>query len=162
MYYDIRTLKCISSLLVSNVTALNATNKSVPTGQYTLANLQKQINAQVLPHKPCPSATPLYNGSQCVACAPNQYYLLETLKCYTPVFSSNVAALSASGAVVQIGGFNLGSLSASIAAQPYPTTPCPAATPFLIGGKCIGCPPGQYYDLKTRSCYKPTFASNLT
>ena len=162
MYYDIRSLKCISARLVSNVSALNATNKTVATGHYTLVNLQKQIKAQVVPTKVCPAATPLFNGSQCVACAPNQYYLIETLKCYTPVYSSNVAALTSSGTVVQVGGFNLNSLSASIAAQPFPTKPCPAATPFLSGGKCIGCPSGQYYDLKARSCYKPTFASNLT
>ena len=99
-FYDLRSLKCISSRLVSNVKALNATNKTVATGQYTLAYLQKQINSQVLPTKACPTSTPLFNGSSCVACAPNQYYLIETLKCYTPVYSSNVGALTTSGNVV--------------------------------------------------------------
>ena len=143
-YYDLRTLKCISARLVSNVAGLNATNKTVAIGQYTLSFLKKQIAALVLPVQLCPPSKPLYNGSQCIACAPNQYYLLETLKCYTPLFSSNISALNATGKVIQIGNHTLANLSASIKAQPFPTKACPASTPFLSKGKCIGCPAGQY------------------
>ena len=160
-YYDLRNFKCISSRLVTNINSLNATNRTVATGHYTLAFIQSQIKSQVLPTKPCPSATPLYNGSQCVACGAKQYYLLETLQCYTPVYSSNVNALTSSGNVVQVGGFTLSSLGSKIAAQPFPTKPCPAATPFLSRGKCISCPAGHYYNLQTRSCYKPKPASNV-
>ena len=84
------------------------------------------------------------------------------MKCYTPLFSSNVSALSASGKVVQLGNYTLANLSATIKAQVFPTKPCPASTPLLSGGKCIGCPAGQHYDLKSRTCYKPKFASNVT
>ena len=52
-------------------------------------------------------------------------------------------------------------LNASIAAQPYPSVPCPAATPFLSRGVCVGCPLGQYYDLMTRQSYQPQKASNV-
>ena len=78
------------------------------------------------------------------------------------MFSSNVSALSASGKVVQLGNYTLANLSATIKAQVFPTKPCPASTPLLSGGKCIGCPAGQHYDLKSRTCYKPKFASNVT
>ena len=75
-YYDLRTLKCIKARLVSNIAGLNATNKSVATGQYTLSFINRQISALVLPVQLCPSSKPLYNGSQCIACKPHQYYLL--------------------------------------------------------------------------------------
>ena len=161
-FYDLRSLKCISAKIVSNVAGLNATNKTVAIGQYTLAFIQSQIKAMVVPVQVCPASKPLFNGSQCVACPPGEYYLLMTLKCYKPLFSSNLSALNSSGRTVQVGNFTLKILSAQVAAQPFPTKPCPAVTPLFSGGKCIGCPSPQYYDLQTRQCYKPKFASNIT
>ena len=75
-YYDLRTLKCISARLVSNVAGLNATNRTLAIGHYTLSFIKKQIASLVLPVQLCPVNKPLYNGSQCVACPKNQYYLL--------------------------------------------------------------------------------------
>ena len=88
--------------------------------------------------------------------------MLETVSCYSPVFSSNVGALTTSGNIVQIGGFTLGSLQSKISAQPFPTKPCPASTPFLSKGKCIGCPTGHFYNLQARRCYKPKPATNIS
>ena len=162
LFYDLRSLKCIASRLVSNVAALNATNKTISIGIYNLSSTKKQIATLVLPFQLCPASKPLYNGSQCVACPPNQYYLLSTLKCYTPLFSSNVTALKLSGKVVQVGNHTVSNLNVSIISQAYPTKPCPASIPFLSQGKCIACLHGLYYDLQNGGCYKPKFASNTT
>lgn len=70
-------------------------------------------------------------------------------------------ALSSSNRVVQANNYTLTALNASITAQPFPTKPCPSATPFLSGGHCVGCPSGQYYDLQTGVCYKPRKVSNV-
>ena len=71
LYYDLRSLKCIAARLVTNVAALNATNKTVPIGRHNLTSIKMQNAALVLPYKLCPASNPLYNGSQCVACPPN-------------------------------------------------------------------------------------------
>ena len=73
-----------------------------------------------------------------------------------------MSALNSSGRTVQVGNFTLKILSAQAAAQPFPTKPCQAMTPLLSGGKCIGCPSPQYYDLQTGQCYSAKFASNIT
>ena len=78
-----------------------------------------------------------------------------------PQVVTNVSALNAPK-VIQIGNHTLANLTATIKAQVFPTKPCPSATPLLSQGKCIGCPVSQYYDLQTRTCYKPKFASNVT
>jgi hypothetical protein len=161
-FYDLRNLRCIHARNASNVSALNATGKVVVIGQYSLGFLAAQINASVIPIQICPAALPLYNGTDCISCPPGMYYLIETLSCYLPVYSSNVAALNASGRVLQLGNFTLLALEQKIAAQPYPTKPCPAATPFLSGGVCAACPLGHYYDLMTSRCYKPQYATNTT
>ena len=78
-----------------------------------------------------------------------------------PHYSSNVNALSLTHRVVQVGNYTLPALKKTISGQTFPTKPCPSSTPFLSHGKCIACPSGQYYDLKTRLCYKPLQATNI-
>jgi hypothetical protein len=146
-YYDLKSLKCIHARNVSNLTALNATGRVVVVGQYSLAYLANQINSSLIPVQECPAALPFFDGTQCVACPAGQYYLIETLSCYTPLFSSNVSALNASGRVVEVGNYTLANLNQTIAAQVFPTTPCPTATPLLSAGQCIGCALGLYYNL---------------
>lgn len=124
-------------------------------GQYTLTYLQAQIAAVNLPTQVCPSTTPFFNGLACVSCPAGQYYLIETLSCYTPVYSSNVNALQSSGVALQVGNYTLANLNSTIAAQGFPTKPCPSATPLLSKGVCIACPSGQYYNLQSHRCYKP-------
>jgi hypothetical protein len=160
-YYDLKNLRCIVARQVSNVAVLQSSGRVVSVGQYNIPYLQAQIAASPIPYTVCPPATPFYNGLVCVACPVGTYYLIETLSCYHPVYSSNVNALVASNRVVQANNYTLTALNASIAAQPFPTKPCPAATPFLSGGQCVGCPVGQYYDLMTRLCYKPHKVTNV-
>jgi hypothetical protein len=146
-YYDLRSLKCINAQLVSNVNALNATNKTIAFGIYNLSALVSQISALVVPYKPCPASKPLFNGTICKVCPPSEYYNLETLKCYKPLYASNITALNASARLLQVNNWTLINLQAAIAAQPFPTKPCPQATPFLSHGACIACNSPLYYDL---------------
>lgn len=110
----------------------------------------------------CPAATPFFNGTNCTVCPNGTYYLIETLSCYTPIYSSNVSALNATGRVLQLNNYTLANLNASIAAQPFPTKICPSSAPFLSQGHCINCSIHQWYDLQTRRCYTPLLATNVT
>jgi hypothetical protein len=41
-----------------------------------------------------------------------------------------------------------------------PHQSCPASEPFFNQVKCISCPNGTYYNLKTKDCFTPFFVSN--
>ena len=79
-----------------------------------------------------------------------------------PVFVSNVSALSTIKDVAQIPPYTLGYTASKITAMNVPTIECPPATPLFDGTKCVSCPVGQYYLLKTSACYVPIFSSNIT
>lgn len=62
--------------IVSNVAVLKQSGHVVQIGQYSLPFLSAQIAASNVPTQSCPASAPLFNGSQCVGCAGNQYYLI--------------------------------------------------------------------------------------
>ena len=161
-YYLLSTATCYSPLNATNTSAIAATNRYIQINNYTLANIAAQIAAQPFPTKPCPTATPLLSNGVCIACPVGQYYDLKNSTCYTPHNATNVPALMASGLYVNIGNNTIANLNASIAANPYPTVPCPIATPIYFAGKCVACPPGTYVLLSNYSCYTPHNVTNVT
>lgn len=106
-YYLIANLTCYKPHLASNVSALNASHRYVNLGSYNLANLFVKLNNSGYPYQACPETAPLYNGSQCIACANGSYYDLKSLKCIVSQFASNVTALNKTRQVLAIGPYNL-------------------------------------------------------
>lgn len=48
-YYDLQNLTCYKAQLASNITALNASNRYVNIGSYTLANMALNISSSLVP-----------------------------------------------------------------------------------------------------------------
>ena len=120
------------------------------------------INASVYPVNACPSSAPLFNGTHCVACNSSEWYNLNNDTCYVPQFASNTTALNATNRYVNLGSYTLLNLANAISSSPYPSIPCPSASPFYNGSQCINCPNGSYYDLRNNYCIVSRFASNVT
>ena len=144
-YYNLQNNTCYTPHLATNITALNISNKYVNLGSYTLSALQQQIQSSIMPTRPCPSSKPLFNGTNCMACPPNHYYLLKTYKCINATFVSNISALNKSGHVVQIGQYTLSNLKQQILSSKVPTKYCPSTAPMFNGSLCISCSNGTYY-----------------
>jgi hypothetical protein len=144
-YYDLKNLSCYTPHLASNVTALKMTNRSVSIGVYSLTNMAINISSSVYPLQPCPSKTPLFNGSQCIACNSSAYYDLRSLKCIMARQVSNVTALNATNKTIALGQYNLTALQMQIKALVVPYKPCPASAPLFNGSQCVACSPHQYY-----------------
>jgi len=161
-YFNLNNNTCYNPQLASNTSALNATNRYINLGSYTLANLILNISSSPYPSHSCPSTAPLFNGSQCIACANGSYYELRTLRCIVSRFATNVTALNATGRALAYGQYTLAYLQAQINSSTVPITICPAATPFYNGTNCTACPNGTYYLIETLACYTPIYSSNVS
>lgn len=161
-YYLLSTSACYLPQNATNTNAIGATNRYIQVNNWTLANIAAQIAAQPFPTTPCPSSIPLLSAGTCIPCPVGQYYDLKNSTCYSPGYGMNVPALIASGKYVNIGSSTISALNASIAANPFPHKPCPAATPLFIGGACIACPVGTYVLLSNFTCYQPKNVTNVT
>ena len=83
--------------------------------------------------------------------------------CYVPHFyATNVAYLAKARNYLIVGNYTIANLTANISLNPYPTLPCPPATPFFNGTACFACPNGTWYILKNGSCHSPIFVSNIS
>ena len=134
----------------------------IPIGNYTIANLIANYSSNPYPVQPCPTAAPIFNGSQCLTCPPGTYYILSNFTCYHPPLVSNVSAINATGAVLTYNNVSLSTVKANITAYPYPVIECPALYPLFNGSMCVTCPNGTYYLLFNDTCYVPQLVSNLT
>ena len=100
----------------------------------------------------CPAVAPLYNGTNCLACLPGQYYNLGTLNCQNPNLISNIVALKLNGNFLIVTNYNISTLEAAVAKVPYPTKACPSSAPLFNGSTCIACSGGLIYDLYSKKC----------
>ena len=89
----LKTNECVSGVLSSNVKALKELDNVKETGNYTIANIEKQIKATGVPAAPCNESEPLYDGSSCLGCDEDMLYDLEKLTCIQPQLYTNTAAL---------------------------------------------------------------------
>ena len=149
------------------------TNTANPIGlllppNMTLATFQSQLPAgpNVVP---CPSATPYFSGTTCIACGPGQLfdtsistcltcpsntvYSNTTFQCmniqYYTNITSNLKWISVNKNFTQ-----LQTIMNANAALPY-AQPCPLSTPFYNGSQCIACPATTpYFSFDTNSCQK--------
>ena len=64
---------------------------------------------------------------------------------------------------MNVGANTLTALNATITAieQKYPVIICPAVAPLFNGSVCLGCLPGQYFNLGTLKCQNPNLISNI-
>ena len=154
-------LSCYAPQLVSNVSALTATGAVFPYKGFNLITLAANISSITLPKVLCGAASPLSNGTSCVACPSGTYYLLSNNTCYVPHLVSNIHALNATGKVVNIGNATLFNLAANITAIPFPVLICTPGHPLFNGTACEACPNGTYYLIKNHSCYTPGFVTNI-
>lgn len=160
-YYLLTNLTCYVPHLFSNLSALFVAPNTLSIGQYTIVTLFAHRISYKYPISHCPGSAPMYNGSQCLACPPPSYYLYLNRTCYTPYSCTNTNQLSTLGTYIDIGSYTLAAIQAAIANNPYPCTPCPAATPLFNGANCMACPPGTYYILQNNTCYTPVMFSNV-
>jgi hypothetical protein len=162
--------------------ALKLNNNYLVTPNYTLNNLQATVSLVPPPVKACPPSAPLFNGTECVACASNYYYnstnnLCQPLPNYYPNLNSqgwivdNTSSLklliSNTNALKKVKGAII----------------CPSSAPDynFNTNLCGNCPTGQYWnynnytcmacptnysvDPNTRTCLLPlvgTYQTNLT
>lgn len=73
-YINLKTLKCIKERESTNVAALEKSKNVVENGKYSLANLKAYIATSKIPTITCAEATPLFNGTACIACPEPEYY----------------------------------------------------------------------------------------
>jgi hypothetical protein len=160
-FYFLNNFTCFHPAIVSNISALNATNRAVSYGGISLTALNDAILLQPYPVLPCPASAPLYNGTNCLYCPPRTYYLLSNFTCYTPLKVTNVTQLNKANNYVNVGGANLAFINTTISASVLPVRACPASAPLFNGTACLGCRPGQYYNLGNLSCQNPNIISNV-
>ena len=96
-----------------------------------------------------------------MACEDGTYYSLELMACYKPDYHSNIDALNQTKRALEIENYTLQVLKDRIAKDNLPFKPCPAEKPMLSNNVCTDCPSPSYFNLKTRSCYKPKSATNI-
>ena len=160
-YYLLSNLTCYFPRPVSNVSALAATRKVLSFKGVTLATVAASNRKSVLPLFQCPALFPLFNGTQCVACPNGTYYLLSNFSCYVPKQVTNVTELASTHTFVNVGTKTLSALNASISSSTFPYIVCPSNAPLFNGSRCIGCKPGQYYNLGFLKCQNPNIVSNI-
>ena len=63
------------------------------TDNYTIANIEKQINASTRPTFSCNETKPLYDGKKCINCDAYSIYDLKASNCTLPQLYTNTTAL---------------------------------------------------------------------
>ena len=160
------------------------TNTANPIGlllpnNMTLATYQSSlpVGSNVVP---CPSATPYFDGTSCIACNPGQLfdvsistcltcpsgtvYSNSTYQCMTISYYTNIT-LNNNWISVNQNFTQLQNAMNIAAAAPY-AQPCPTSTPFYNGKNCIACSgKTPYFSFDTNSCQAcgslTTFSSSL-
>jgi hypothetical protein len=80
-------------MTVSNVTQLKKLNNVKETDNYTIANIEKQINASTRPTVSCNETKPLFDGKKCISCDAFSIYDLKASNCIPPQLFTNTTAL---------------------------------------------------------------------
>ena len=95
-----------------------------------------------------------------MGCALDQYYNLQSMKCYSPKLVSNVQALNKSKRYIELDAATLENIEKNLNSSQLPTTKCSDKQPLFNNKHCISCPEGTYYNLKDLNCYTPKMVSN--
>ena len=160
------------------------TNTAVPSGLLLPTNTSLpsyQAGQPVGPNvKPCPSATPYFDGTSCIACGPGQLFDVAISTCLTcptgTVYSNSTyhcmpiqyytnITLNNQWISVNRNFTQLQTTMNTAAALPN-AQPCPSSTPFYNGTQCIACGgTTPYYSFDTNSCQAcgtaTTFSSTI-
>jgi len=160
-WYVLKNGSCHTPPLVSNVSALNATNHIMTYNNSTLVMLAASIGKIPYPVQACPASAPLYNGTHCINCTNGTYYMLWNHSCYHPHMVTNITKMNITKLYIDVGPYTLTALAASIAALNIPVKVCPTDKPFYNGTQCMECIPGYYYNLKFNNCQRPNYISNI-
>jgi hypothetical protein len=161
-YYDIKSRSCYKPLFRTNIEALQKSHRYIEIDNHTLKALNDSINKQVLPTQPCSEAAPILDASgTCHHCSEGEFYLLSNLTCIKAKNATNVEALTKSKLYIEDSTHTLQAIGDMIKKDPYPSGPCPEATPILKDNSCFGCPKGQYVFLSNSTCYQPENATNI-
>jgi len=97
----------------------------------------------------CPKETPIWNGTDCVGCPKGQHYYLNNFSCYKPQKASNYKAIEDAKNFIEVDGFTIQKMQASLKQKKLPVTKCPTHSPLFDGRTCVKCSEGLYYNLKT-------------
>jgi hypothetical protein len=150
----------VEGVTVSNVSALKKLTNIKETDNYTIANIEKQINASSRPAFPCNASKPFFNGRKCIHCDDYSLYDLKGGVCIPPQMYSNTTALKGLK-YIELGNSTINSTDAANAKIPVPKKPCPAQQPLWNGSSCISCPNATYYNLQTLACTSPVTITNV-
>lgn len=161
-YYLLSNNTCYTPQFVSNVQVLTKSKNVVEIGNATVLSLSASINSSKLPVVSCPSLTPFFNGTGCVACAPGNFFLLSNSSCYTPGHVTNITELKRLKNYIQVGNVTLASISSAINASKFPVVACNSTTPVFNGKSCMACPNGTFYILTNFTCYTPGLVTNIS
>ena len=147
--------------LVTNVSALNISQRYANYLGVTLNYINASISQQKYPVVACPSTSPLFDGVNCIHCQLGTYYLLSNSSCYTPHLVTNVSYLGIMKNYVEVGNATFLSLSNSIHSSKLPVVACNSSTPVFNGKTCMACPKGTFYALNNFTCLTPHFVANI-
>lgn len=159
-YYKLKTNECVEGVTVSDVAQLKKLTNVKETDNYTIANIEKLINASSRPAFPCDDSKPFFDGKKCIACDSYALYDLKGSACILPQLYTNTTALKTMK-YIEIGNSTLNNTNAEIAKIPNPKKPCPPQAPLFNKTACISCPNGTYYNLQTLACTTPLTVTNV-
>ena len=147
--------------MVTNVSELAMANNYIASPNNTLLTIETAINASKYPVRECPASKPIFNKTNCSSIPAGEFVFLKNLTCYKPKLASNVSALNLSGQAVSIGIHSLAVMARNISNSVLPLQPCPSKKPLFNGTACIGCPPKQFYDIRSLKCISSRLVSNV-
>jgi hypothetical protein len=159
-YYKLKTSECVDGVTVSNVAQLKKAKNVKETDNYTIANIEKQINASVSPTFPCNDSKPFFDGKKCISCDSYSLYDLKGAACIPPQLYTNTTALKTLK-YVEIEKSTISNIDAENAKIPNPKKPCPPESPLYNKTACISCPNGTYYNLQALACTSPVSVTNV-
>ena len=161
-YYVLTNYTCYTPEKRTNTAFLRKARLAIEVDNFTLNNVEAEIENETLPTQPCPEIEPMWDGENCVACPEGSLYLLKNATCYKAKSVTNVNALNESGLYLEEGDFTLKNLNESLHSSGLPFAPCPYKAPIFNGSKCVKCPNNDYFILKNNTCYTPRKATNVT
>lgn len=167
-YYNLGNKSCQNPNLIINIPALQASNQYIASAIMNLSTIAL-LNAKVpYPTAPCPSSSPLFNGSACISCQ-GKLYNLDNSTCiscppqtafnstthschflpnYYPDLNLTTWIVSSKAGFQQL--INMTNFRKTLPRA----TPCPPSTPNYNNqtGKCLSCPANTYWNYNTLLC----------